>query len=333
MASAPARAKLSYLNLIGSGLSLLERLTLEEALLRHDPLKRCWAIAGSHDPIHGSRIRIIDDNIANSSPRYQSCAIVLGLGGKPEQLVNLNETKRDNVLMIKRFSGGGTVVVDHDSLLTTFIGRTDALPDVQPYPREIMQWSSDAIFGPVFESLKADVLKNGSSDACGDFPKKKTLVMHGKSCGLNDYRQLTTSNNAAPIHVPDFELRENDYVLGVKKMGGNAQSIVKGGWLHHTSFLWDYVDDHMQYLTLPNKRPDYRGDRSHDDFLVKLKSYYGSLDNGKKIFFDRFKEATENTFHVEEVSLKEVIGLVDEELGGMQTWFDGKCRTRIIEHG
>ena len=261
---------------------------------------------------------------------------MLGLGGKPKQLVNLKESKKDNVLMIKRFSGGGTVVVDHNSLLTTFIGRTDALPDVQPYPREIMQWSSDAIFGPVFDGLKDDVLKNGASDTRAAATKKKTLVMHSKSCGLNDSRQqLTTAphiGGATPINVPDFELLENDYVLGVKKMGGNAQSIVKGGWLHHTSFLWDYVDDHMQYLTLPDKRPDYRSDRPHDDFLVKLESHYGSLNNGKNMFFDRVREATENTFDVEEVSLKETIGLVDEELGGMQAWFDGKCRTRIIEH-
>ena len=45
-----------------------------------------------------------------------------------------------------------------------------------------------------------------------------------------------------------FSLRENDYVLGAHKIGGNAQSIVKGRWVHHTSFLWDFDPAKMRYL-------------------------------------------------------------------------------------
>ena len=47
---------------------------------------------------------------------------------------------------------------------------------------------------------------------------------------------------------PQFSLRENDYVLGAHKIGGNAQSIVKGRWVHHTSFLWDFDPAKMRYL-------------------------------------------------------------------------------------
>jgi len=43
-------------------------------------------------------------------------------------------------------------------------------------------------------------------------------------------------------------LRENDYVLGPRKMGGNAQSIIKNRWVHHTSFLWDFDVLKMRYL-------------------------------------------------------------------------------------
>ncbi|EED89684.1 predicted protein, partial [Thalassiosira pseudonana CCMP1335] len=141
---------------------------------------------------------------------------------------------KDGVLVLKRFSGGGTVVVDHDSLWTTFIGRNEVKMGVstsgsrecvKPFPREIMEWSADI----------GDEVEEDST-------------------------------------TPKFQLRENDYVLGERKMGGNAQSIVSGGFLHHTSFLWDFDNTNMEYLTIPDKRPDYRGNRSHDDFLAKLKN-------------------------------------------------------------
>ena len=42
--------KLSWLDLRGTGLSAAERLAIEELLLRHDPLGRCWGIVGMHEP-------------------------------------------------------------------------------------------------------------------------------------------------------------------------------------------------------------------------------------------------------------------------------------------
>ena len=49
---------------------------------------------------------------------------------------------------------------------------------------------------------------------------------------------------------PWFALRENEHALGERMMGGNAQSIVKDGWLHHTSFLWEYYPENMAYFSL-----------------------------------------------------------------------------------
>lgn len=70
---------------------------------------------------------------------------------------------------------------------------------------------------------------------------------------------------------PLLTLRENDYVIDDSmKVGGNAQCIVRDRWLHHTSFLWDFDDDDMRYLALPQKRPTYRGDRTHSSFITRL---------------------------------------------------------------
>ena len=43
----------------------------------------------------------------------------------------------------------------------------------------------------------------------------------------------------------------------------------------HTSFLWDLdVENISKYLTLPNKRPEYRQSRSHRDFLVEMRPFF-----------------------------------------------------------
>ena len=73
-------------------------------------------------------------------------------------------------------------------------------------------------------------------------------------------------------HIPDFALRENDYVAGQRKFGGNAQSISGPRWVHHTSFLWDFKPQHMALLANPAKQPEYRGKREHVDFLCHFLS-------------------------------------------------------------
>jgi hypothetical protein len=50
----------------------------------------------------------------------------------------------------------------------------------------------------------------------------------------------------------------SDYVFDNLKFGGNAQSITKNRWIHHTSFLWDYDTRNMEYLKHPSRTPKYR---------------------------------------------------------------------------
>jgi len=79
-------------------------------------------------------------------------------------------------------------------------------------------------------------------------------------------------------------------VLGERKFGGNAQSITKQRWVHHTSFLWDYQPERMQCLQHPPRTPEYRRvrmrgqsapallltgnaaqGRAHSDFICRLR--------------------------------------------------------------
>jgi lipoate-protein ligase A len=63
----------------------------------------------------------------------------------------------------------------------------------------------------------------------------------------------------------DWGLRSNqDYAVGNRKLGGNAQCFAGGRWVHHTSFLHD-VDHNMMaaMLKLPPKQPEWRKLRHH----------------------------------------------------------------------
>ena len=303
---------LRWLDLRATGLSMLERLCLEEALLRHTTDN--WLIVGTHEPFPHKYLRNIQypSYMEGSSPN-QDCLIVMGIGGKPDLLLNLDKVKKDKVLVCKRFSGGGTVVLDSSSLWTTIIGRTVNFSHVQPYPKDIMQWSAAEVFGPMFEHIAQTARPHG----------KKTLVLDTKSCSATENLGQVIELHTA--EMPKFALRENDYVLGDLKLGGNAQSIIKDGWLHHTSFLWDYDPENMKYLTLPQKRPEYRGNRPHGEFLVKLRPY---LVN-KNAFFSSLLQTCEGRFQVDKVTLADAMTIIDEKLGGMDAWWEDN-RTRVV---
>ena len=189
-----------------SGLCILRQLRLEEKLLR-SPGAGNWCLLNDGTPDR---------------------SVVLGISGKPHQLVDVRRALDDGVRVIKRFSGGGTVIVDRDTQFVTLVMNAAAVPDLALFPRQIMDWTG-SLYGGRPHGVFAD--------------------------------------------VPGWQLRENDYVIGERKVGGNAQSISKDRWLHHTSFLWDFREETMKYLTNPAKQPRYRANRSHSDFLAPLRTY------------------------------------------------------------
>ncbi|TMW69600.1 hypothetical protein Poli38472_001756 [Pythium oligandrum] len=225
--------------------SIQEQLRLEEALFRVEK-QRNWFVYNEE-----------------STPT----TIVMGISGKPEQLLHLDQVKRDGIPVLKRFSGGGTVIVDHHTIFTTFICNVESFPHVAPYPREIMAWSS-TFFSPFFNRL------------CVDQSLK-------------------------------FALREDDYVFNDRKFGGNAQSISKDRWLHHTSFLWDFDSKNMEYLTNPARQPAYRQKRSHTEFLCTLKDVL-NVENRKRLVEEFRSELTEH-FEVEDVDAEILKPLLETE--------------------
>lgn len=193
---------------------IFQQLQIEEALLRADD--RNWCI------------------VNYGSPR----AIVMGISGKFDELVCKNKITQDPIQVIRRFSGGGTVVIDENTCFITFICNTSFIP-IKPFPVHVMQWT-EQFYRPLFNT------------------------------------EL-------------FAIKENDYVLGDYKFGGNAQSICKNRWLHHSSILWDYSSENMEYLLLPKKIPNYRSERAHTEFLCKIKDYWPEKSQFRKDFLNQLQ--------------------------------------------
>jgi len=100
--------------------SILDQLQLEEALLRADQGNWCVINQGT------------------------SPAVVMGISGKAEKLVH----PECPLPLIRRFSGGGTVVVDENTLFFTLICNHKALP-IDPYPEPILRWMAE-LYAPLF---------------------------------------------------------------------------------------------------------------------------------------------------------------------------------------
>ena len=193
---------------------IFDQLILEEYLLRQDDKNFCLLNEGSPS------------------------SIVMGISGKPHELIDLNKASASNTPIIKRFSGGGTVFIDEDTLFISFICNKNQF-NGPAYPERIMKWS-ESIYQKAFE-------------------------------------------------IPGFELKENDFVIGNLKCGGNAQYITKNRFVQHTSFLWDFSSKNMEYLLHPKKTPAYRENRKHKQFLCTLKEHLptkGTLFEKMKLYLD-----------------------------------------------
>mmetsp|Transcript_5505 Transcript_5505/g.20080 ORF Transcript_5505/g.20080 Transcript_5505/m.20080 type:complete len:301 (+) Transcript_5505:173-1075(+) len=210
------------------GLPVLAQLRLEEALLRaHDD---DWLIINDGVPL----------------------ACVLGRSGKPEQMLHLPLVRDRQVEVVRRFSGGGTVVVDEGTVMASFVlNAGSVLPGATPcYPQHLMEWSG-RLYAAVFRGIQQQAQQGGGGA---------------------------------------FALRESDYVLGDRKVGGNAQAIAKRRFVHHTSFLWDYQPERMQLLRHPPRAPKYREGRDHAAFVAALRQVLPA-GVSRQAFVDRVEAA------------------------------------------
>lgn len=110
------------------------QLKIEEALLRCDA--RNWCIINQ-----------------GSSP-----AIVLGISADPEKVIDRSHFLKNPIPIIRRYSGGGTVVVEPETLFLTWIWNHENVP-ISPFPKEVLHWTG-SLLKSLLHPLPIDVMEN-----------------------------------------------------------------------------------------------------------------------------------------------------------------------------
>ncbi len=125
---------------------IYQQLQLEEALLRTNEASYCIINKGSPP------------------------SIVMGISGKASELVDEIAAKKKKVPLIRRYSGGGCVVVDQNTLFISFIVGKDHYFD-SFYPEAIHRWAENIY-------LRAWQIPGFSL-------RENDYVIHEKKCGGN----------------------------------------------------------------------------------------------------------------------------------------------------
>lgn len=178
------------------------------------------------------------------SPDY---FVVVGYANKIATEVNATVCEVKKIPILRRCSGGGTVLQGHGCLNYALILRIDEnspLVGISSANRFIMERNrlaiEDSLFGRAHHSVRATTGKN-------------TRGAHG-------------------VTRPAISIRgHTDLAIGELKFSGNSQRRHKKFLLFHGTFLLDFdLSLITECLCMPSKQPDYRDNRNHLDFLTNL---------------------------------------------------------------
>lgn len=178
--------------------------------------------------------------------------------------------------------------------------------DTKPYPRDIMIWS-ERFYKGVFNNLvnpKVCSLKCLSWDFLSRWtnssPSEKTTMLLG-ILRLAAMHKVRNGNDPESHHMCVVAIAKNRFV-------------------HHTSFLWGFSPQCMEYLRvrtllilvvahvsscylqMPKKTPDYRLERDHLQFLTELRSHYTSRKHVETNFMEQLALTFPEVVHVPLVS-------------------------------
>jgi len=164
--------------------------------------------------------------------------IVVGYANEVAREVNLPACKSQGIPVLRRCSGGGTVVQGagclNYSLILNIGGREGA----------------------------------GGQDQGTD----KTAPSTASIASTNSYvMQRHRAAIEALVKKPVRVAGHTDLTIGNLKFSGNAQRRLRHALIFHGTFLLQFdLTAIEQLLPLPSKQPDYRQNRGHADFLTNL---------------------------------------------------------------
>ncbi len=135
-----------------------------------------------------------------------SDAIVLGVNSKQQEHINLYLSTKNNINIIRRFSGGGTVFVDKDTIFITFIfskNEDSSLIYPEPIMRFLEKFYIEAFQIKDFKLLDNDfVIKNKKCGGNAQYIKKNRWLHH--TSFLWNYTPVNMNYLLYPPKTPEY---------------------------------------------------------------------------------------------------------------------------------
>ena len=157
--------------------------------------------------------------------------VVVGYANKVAAEVNVESCRARQIPILRRYSGGGTVLQGNGCLNYALILRT----------------TGD---GP-----------------CRTITSANRFIMERNHAAIENVFKSEIGNQNPEISV----CGHTDLVLAGKNFSGNSQRRKKNFLLFHGTFLLNFDLALVgELLRMPSKQPDYRQDRSHDEFVTNL---------------------------------------------------------------
>lgn len=177
--------------------------------------------------------------------------VVMGYANEVAKEVDINACEADEIPILRRCSGGGTVLQGPGCLnysLVAPIAENGPLRSITSANRFIMERNGTTI----------EVCRSRREEAHSFSTKDQRLVTSSptvKVCGHTDLALVTGNPTRESSH----------------KFSGNAQRRKKHFLLFHGTFLLNFnIPLIEKYLRMPSKQPGYRRNRSHKDFLRNM---------------------------------------------------------------
>jgi lipoate-protein ligase A len=171
--------------------------------------------------------------------------VVVGYSNHVEREVNVAACRERGIPILRRCTGGGTVLQGPGCLNYSLLLRLDsnqAMETVTGTNRFVMERNRAALEAVLVRSSRREE-------------------------ALSSNIQHPTSNIQLSVRG------DTDLAIDGRKFSGNAQRRKRGAVLFHGTFLLDFdLALVHQLLPMPSKEPDYRRSRGHTDFLKNLEA-------------------------------------------------------------
>jgi lipoate-protein ligase A len=178
--------------------------------------------------------------------------VVVGYANKIANEVNAATCEKRNIPILRRCSGGGTVLQGPGCLNYTLVLRT----------------TDDGPLRTIGQSNQFIMERN-----------RAAIELLFRTFNFQPSTQA--SPEATPRRAFNLSIGgHTDLVVGGRKFSGNSQRRRKKFLLFHGTFLLDFdLPLISKLLQMPSKQPDYRQGRSHGEFLTNLKISADQLEN------------------------------------------------------